>query len=90
MLDRAVLAGRVHRLQDDQHGIAVVGVEQFLGLGQVVEVLVQDLPGPLLDGVLAELFHLFGLRPAGVVVLEPDRLAGGDPEQVDDVLANHG
>ena len=90
VLDRAVLAGRVHRLEDDQHRVAVVGVEQVLGLGQVREVLVEDLPGPLLQGVLAEFLHLLGLRPAGVVVLEPDRLAGGHPEQVDDVLANHG
>ena len=90
VLDRPVLAGRVHRLEDDQHRVAVVGVEQVLGLGQVREVLVEDLPGPLLQGVLAEFLHLLGLRPAGVVILEPERLAGGHAEQVDDVLANHG
>ena len=90
VLDRPVLAGRVHRLEDDQHRVPVVGVEQVLGLGQVREVLVEDLPGPLLQGVLAEFLHLLGLRPAGVVVLQPDRLAGGHAEQVDDVLANHG
>ena len=42
VLDRAVLAGRVHRLEDDQDGVSVVGVEQVLGLGEFRQVLFQD------------------------------------------------
>src|SRR5204863_7725101 len=53
VLDRAILTGRVHRLEDDQDGVAVVGVEQVLGLGQVRQILVEGPPGALLDLVLA-------------------------------------
>src|SRR5262249_24530453 len=57
MLDRAVLAGCVHRLEDDQDGVAVIGIEQLLRRGQVFQALVQDLLGPFLDDVLAKSFN---------------------------------
>src|SRR5262249_53334220 len=90
VLDRPVLAGGVHRLEDDQQRIAVVGVEQVLGAGQVGEVLVEDLPGPLFERLLAELLHLLGLRPAGAEILDPDLLPRGRPEPIDDVVPDHG
>ncbi len=34
MLDGAVLAGRIHRLEDQQHGPAVLGIELVLQGGQ--------------------------------------------------------
>src|SRR5262249_47348115 len=89
VLDRAVLAGRVHRLKDDQDRVTVVGVEQRLGLGQVGEVLVQDRPGALLDLLLAQFLHLARLGPPRVPVLEPEALPRRDAEEVEDVFANH-
>jgi hypothetical protein len=53
VLDGAVLAGGVHRLQDHQHRIDVIGVEEFLCLCQLFEVFGQDRFGPPLDDVLA-------------------------------------
>ena len=41
VLDRAVLAGGVHRLEDDQHRIAVVGVEQFLRVAEILAARVE-------------------------------------------------
>ncbi len=35
--DRRILAGRVHRLEDQQQGPAVVGIEQLLQLLQVAD-----------------------------------------------------
>ena len=39
MLDRAVLAGRVHGLQDDQQRVGVLGVQLVLELGQQLNAL---------------------------------------------------
>ena len=39
MFDRAILAGGIHRLKDQQHGIAVRGVEERLQLAQFGDVL---------------------------------------------------
>jgi hypothetical protein len=43
VLDRAVLARGVHGLEDQQHGVAVGGVEQLLQFAEVFDVLVQPL-----------------------------------------------
>ena len=40
-LDRAVLAGRIHRLQHHQHGPFVLGVELVLHLGEVAPAFLQ-------------------------------------------------
>src|SRR5262249_10890557 len=55
VLDRAVLAGRVHRLQDLQQREGVTRPEQFLGPGQLLQVLGQELVGLFLRHFLAEL-----------------------------------
>ncbi len=34
VLDRAVFAGRVHRLEDEEEGVAIVGIKQALQLAQ--------------------------------------------------------
>ena len=41
--DGAVLAGRVHRLKDQQHGIAVGRVEKPLQRAQLVDVFFEEL-----------------------------------------------
>ena len=41
--DRAVLARRVHRLEDQQHGVAVGGVEKLLLRAQLRDVILQKL-----------------------------------------------
>ena len=56
---------------------------------QNVSRAVQDLPGTLLERVLAEFLHLLGLVPSRVVVLQANRHAGRDPEQLDDIFADH-
>ena len=53
VLDRAVLAGGVHRLEDQQDRPGIRGVEPVLGLGQLGDVLGERLLGdplPLLLG----------------------------------------
>ena len=52
VLDRAVLAGGVHRLEDDQDRPAIGGVEPVLGLGQRGDVLREHLLGELLRSAL--------------------------------------
>ncbi len=36
MLDDAVLACRIHRLQDDEQGLGILGVQHVLILGEVL------------------------------------------------------
>ena len=68
MLDRAVLAGRVHRLEDQQHRPAVLRVEHVLQLGERLDALLQRLLGArLVLGAEVE-------RVAGVDVLEAEAL----------------
>ena len=38
----AVLAGGVHRLKNQQHRVGVAGVNEFLDLGELFAVLLQD------------------------------------------------
>ena len=90
VLDRPVLAGRVHRLQDDQHRVPVVRVEEVLGLGQVGQVLREHFLGPLLDRVLAEVLELDRSASSPGCSPSADLPVGRHAEQVDDVFANHG
>src|SRR5262249_4250301 len=80
---------RVHRLQDDQDAVAIVGVEEVLGLGEAFQVLLHALESAGFDLHLAKGLHLLGLGPAGVVVLEPDLCAGLNAGQINDVFLNH-
>jgi hypothetical protein len=59
------------------------------GLGQVFQVLVQDLLGALLDDVLAKLLQLLGLGPPRVVVFQPYLLAGLQPKDAEKFLSDH-
>ena len=69
VLDGAVLAGGVHRLEDDQDRPGIGGVEPILGLGQLGDVLGERFLGELLPLLLGEL----GIAgPVGIVVLEAD------------------
>jgi hypothetical protein len=47
VLDGAVLAGRIHRLEDQQHRPAVLGIQLVLHLRQQLDPLLQHIPGPL-------------------------------------------
>src|SRR5262249_4823589 len=89
VLDRPVLAGCIHRLQHNQEAIAIVGVEQLLRLGEILQVLLQAPAGPLPDVLLTERLHLRSLGPAGIVVLEPDLRPRRNAENVDDLLLDH-
>ena len=69
VLDRAVLAGGVHRLEDHQDRPGIGGVEPVLGLGQLGDVLRERLLGDPLAFLLGEP----GIAgPVGIVILEAD------------------
>ena len=78
VLDRAVLARRVHGLEDEQHSPLDLGVEPVLHLGKAG------------DALLQELFRfLLGLDAAGVAGLrpgEPEVFSVRDPERLDQGL----
>jgi hypothetical protein len=79
VLDRAVFAGRVHRLKDEQQGPAILGVEHVLLLRQQCNAALQDFCG-------FALFQLQAARVARIEILEPEALALGDAEWVDVLL----
>jgi hypothetical protein len=79
VLDRAVLAGRVHGLEDQQQRPAILGVELVLQLRQQLDARPQELPGFILRG------HLVGV--AGIDVLEREPLPGFDPVTLDQQIA---
>ncbi len=90
MLDRAVLAGGVHRLEDEQHRPAVLRVKLVLLLGQPLDAAREQLlrAGLVLGAELA--------RVGRIEILEPEALALDDPVRLDeaanggnDVLARH-
>src|SRR5205807_6857177 len=72
VLDDAVLAGRVHRLEDEQKGMLVGGVEQALQRAQLLDLLAEALSILLLRRVIG--FH--PRRPFP----ELELLAGADAE----------
>ena len=45
MLDRAVLAGRIHSLEDRQDGPSILRVKHLLQLREALDALLQHLPG---------------------------------------------
>ena len=76
MFDRAVFAGRVHRLEDQQQGPAVLGVEDVLLFRQPRDAALEEVRG----------VALVQLQAAGVPrieVLQPEAFAFGDAERVD-------
>jgi hypothetical protein len=76
VFDRAVFAGRVHRLKDEQQGPAVLGVEHVLLFRQPRNAEFAQLRG----------LALVQLQAAGITrieVLEPEVLAFRDAEWVD-------
>ena len=69
VLDDAILARRVHRLQNDEQGIVVLGVQPVLLLGQLLDAVGQQFSGLLLFDQIA--------RVAGIIVfLQADLFAG--------------
>ena len=59
MLDGAVLAGRVHRLEDQQHGETIRRIEQVLQLAQLVNTLLE----PLFELFFSLIVRLYLRRP---------------------------
>ena len=79
VLDRAVLAGRVHGLENEQQRPAILGVEHILLLREPLGSALQE-PGRL------ALVQLETARVAGVEVLQSKALALGDAERMDVLL----
>jgi hypothetical protein len=79
VLDRAVFAGRVQRLEDEQQGPAVLGVEHILLFRQPCNAALEELRG-------LALVQLQATGVARIEVLEPEALAFGDAEWVDVLL----
>ena len=88
--DGAVLARRIHRLENQQHRVGVAGVEQFLGRIELLAVFRQNRGRPLLDDVFAEFLGVVGFRPVGHVVLEIHLAAGFDEELLEEFWLDHG
>src|SRR5262245_49033470 len=90
MLDRAVLAGCIHRLEDEQQRPPVLGVKHVLLLCEPLCASLKEF------GRLA----LLQLQPTGVariIVLQPKALAFCDPERlnilldaIEDLFSRHG
>ena len=75
VIDRSVLASRVHPLQADEQGALPIGVEQLLERSQLLLVLL-DLFSRVLVVIVVAL-------KAGIDFLELYLAAGGDPEAVE-------
>jgi hypothetical protein len=75
VLDRAVLPGGVHGLEDHEHRPAVLGVEHVLELGERLDAHGQDLLGPDL------LVRAEAQGVPRVHVLEAERLAFADSKR---------
>src|SRR5262252_4644308 len=89
MLDRSVLAGRIHRLKDEQQRPAVLRVKHFLLFGEPNGAALKKLG-------CVSLVHLQAAGVAGIEVFQAEILAFGDPERfyvfldlVEDFLSRH-
>ena len=87
--DGAVLAGGIHRLEHDQHRVAVVGVEQLLRLRQLLPAQRQQVGGALLHGRLAEPLELGDVRPRRAVVADVDCPARRHQQFLENPLVDH-
>ena len=79
VLDRAVLAGSVHGLENKQQRPAILGVEHVLFLGEPLGSALEKFSG-------LAFVHLETLGVAGIEVLESKALALGDAERVNILL----
>ena len=80
MLDRRVLAGRVHGLQDDEQRLPVTRPQELLRVGELLDAARERFLRTLLDLVLGEVREVRATGPAGVSRREARRLAGLDDE----------
>ena len=90
VLDRAVLAGRVHGLEHDQHRVHIGGVEQLLCRRQLRDVLLQVLDRTRLQFAFSQILELAVARPARVVVLQAEFPTGLHLEQSRGILERKG
>ena len=82
VLDRAVLAAGIHRLEDREHRPAVIGVEHFLQVGEALDVIGEHRLRLLLADVEPR-------RVRRVVIGEPEALGPLDAERLDQLGAFH-
>src|SRR5215469_16543181 len=76
MLDRAVLAGCIHGLEDEQQRPSILGVKHVLLLGQPLSTLLKEF------GRLA-LPHLQPAGFGGIIILQLKSIALGNAEPLD-------
>ena len=74
--DGAVLPGRVHGLEDQQHGVAVVGVQNALRLVELLGQAVEAVAARLLGGRVT--WGLSGCGPDREVTVERDQVGAFD------------
>ena len=79
VLDRAVFAGRVHRLEDEQQGPAVLCIEHVLLFGEPRGAGLEEFRR-------LALFHLQAAGVTRIEVLQPKALAFGDAVRGDVLL----
>ena len=75
--DRAVLPGRVHRLQHDQQRVAPARPEQLVRRGELGHALCER----VVDLGVAELAQRVPAVPGGIAAVEPRPGAGFDPQR---------
>ena len=89
VLDRAVLAAAVHALEDHEHRVATGGVEQSLLRAELAPVAFEELERAALRLLLAEHAELLRLRPARIVILQPDLASRFHAQVMGDVACEH-
>src|SRR5262249_24922163 len=82
VLDHAILAGRIHRLQHDQEGPRTVGIESFLQLRKPTEIL-----GKLRLGLV--LIEIEAARVGGIERRQPEVVRIVDAEALDQLFKLH-
>ena len=80
MLDRAVLACRVHRLEDEQHAPAVLRVELLLFLREPLDAALEQ------RARLALLLGLEAMSVARIMVPEPELPPLRDPVGTEEIV----
>ena len=88
VLDRRILAGGVHRLQDDEQRVPVTGPQQLLGDGELRDAALERILRPLLELVLCDVREVRAAGPAGVSRRKAGRLAGLDDELLEKSIPN--
>ena len=88
VLDRRVLAGGVHRLEDDEQRVAVARPQQLLRIGELIDPACQCVLGPLVELANGEVSEVRAALPTRVSSRDPCGRARLDEQLLEDSTAN--